>query len=160
MSVCVHAATYTVAACTYFLCYAETVNETGFIQKINKQLSSNIYKWKINDPYHGGVPDAYYSGPSGCVFVEYKYKPKLPVKDTSKIDFNLSKQQELWLTQQAANQVSVYVLAGCEDKVTQVSCNFNKVNNYTKQTFLEDAMDIKQAAFLLNARLGGTDERH
>jgi len=157
MSVCVHAATYTVAACTYFLCYAEIVNESGFIQKVNKLLGSDVYKWKINDPYHGGVPDVYYSGPAGLCFVEYKYKPKLPAKDTSKIDFGLSKQQELWLTRQANHQVSVYVLAGCEDKVVQLSHNFGRVNKYTKETFLQEAMDIKQVAFLLNARLGGTD---
>ena len=157
MTVCVHAATYTVAACMYFLCYAEPVNETGFINKVNKALSTNIYKWKINDPYHGGVPDVYYSGPAGMCFVEYKYKPKLPARDTSKINFGLSKQQEIWLTDRRNHQVSVYVLAGCEDKVVQVGYNFGKVNEYTKQTFLEDAMDFKQAVFLLNARLGGTD---
>lgn len=153
----VHAATYTVAACTYFLCYPRAVNETGFIKKVNKSLSTNIYKWKINDPFHGGVPDCYYSGPAGMCFVEYKYKPNLPARDTSKINFGLSKQQELWLTNQVKHQVSVYVLAGCENKVVQVSYNFGKVNKYTKQTFLEDAMEFEQAVFLLNSRLGGTD---
>jgi|TARA_B100000073_G_scaffold345549_1_gene354866 hypothetical protein len=134
------------------------VNETGFIKKVNRSLSTNIYKWKINDPYHGGVPDVYYSGPAGMCFVEYKYKPKLPARPSSKLDFGLSKQQELWLTNQVKNQVSVYVLAGCEDKVVKVSNNFAKVNEYTKETFLEDAMEFEQAVFLLNTRLGGTDE--
>jgi hypothetical protein len=134
------------------------VNETGFIKKVNKSLSTNIYKWKINDPYHGGVPDVYYSGPAGMCFVEYKYKPKLPARPSSKLDFGLSKQQELWLTNQVKNQVSVYVLAGCENKVVKVSNNFAKVNEYTKETFLEDAMEFEQAVFLLNTRLGGTDE--
>ena len=155
---CVHGATVYVASCTYFLCYPKAVNETGFIKKVNKSLSTNIYKWKINDPYHGGVPDVYYSGPAGMCFVEYKYKPKLPARPSSKLDFGLSKQQELWLTNQVKNQVSVYVLAGCEDKVVKVSNNFAKVNEYTKETFLEDAMEFEQAVFLLNTRLGGTDE--
>jgi len=156
--VCVHGATPHVASCTYFLCYPKAVNETGFIKKVNRSLSTNIYKWKINDPYHGGVPDVYYSGPAGMCFVEYKYKPKLPARPSSKLDFGLSKQQELWLTNQVKNQVSVYVLAGCEDKVVKVSNNFAKVNEYTKETFLEDAMEFEQAVFLLNTRLGGTDE--
>lgn len=155
---CVHGATVYVASCTYFLCYPKAVNETGFIKKVNKSLSTNIYKWKINDPYHGGVPDVYYSGPAGMCFVEYKYKPKLPARPSSKLDFGLSKQQELWLTNQVKNQVSVYVLAGCENKVVKVSNNFAKVNEYTKETFLEDAMEFEQAVFLLNTRLGGTDE--
>ena len=155
---CVHGATVYVASCTYFLCYPKAVNETGFIKKVNKSLSTNIYKWKINDPYHGGVPDVYYSGPAGMCFVEYKYKPKLPARPSSKLDFGLSKQQELWLTNQVKNQVSVYVLAGCENKVVKVSNNFAKVNVYTKETYLEDAMEFEQAVFLLNTRLGGTDE--
>ena len=54
--------------------------------------------------------------------------------------------------------MSVYVLAGCEDKVVKISNNFAKVNEYTKETFLEDAMEFEQAVFLLNTRLGGTDE--
>jgi len=158
--VCVHGATLHVASCTYFLCYAKAVNETGFINKINKSLSTNIYKWKINDPYHGGVPDCYYSGPAGMCFVEYKYKPKLPAKDTSKINFGLSKQQELWLTQQAANRVSVYVIAGCEDKAVHLATDFGKVNLYTKESFLKEAVDFAQIKDLLHIRLGETDGRN
>jgi hypothetical protein len=56
-----------------------------------------VYKWKINDPYHGGVPDAFYSGPAGFCFVEYKYKESLPKKGSSKIKINLSEQQRIWL---------------------------------------------------------------
>ena len=32
------------------------MNERTFIVKIHKLLSQEIYKWKINDPYHGGIP--------------------------------------------------------------------------------------------------------
>ena len=56
------------------------MQERHFINKIHKKLPSTIYKWKINDAYHGGVPDCFYSGTGGLCFVEYKYKKELPKK--------------------------------------------------------------------------------
>ena len=56
------------------------MQERHFINKIHKRLSSDIYKWKINDAYHGGVPDVFYSGPGGHCFVENKYKKELAAK--------------------------------------------------------------------------------
>ena len=53
------------------------MREKEFINKIHKKLPKEIYKWKINDPYHGGVPDTFYSGPKGFAFFEYKYIQKL-----------------------------------------------------------------------------------
>ena len=61
------------------------MREKEFINKIHKKLPKEIYKWKINDPYHGGVPDTFYSGPKGFAFFEYKYIQKLPKRKTSKI---------------------------------------------------------------------------
>lgn len=134
------------------------MNESGFIKKVNTQLSSKIYKWKINDPYHGGVPDVYYSGLAGICFAEYKYKPKLPARNTSKINFGLSKQQELWLTVQATNQVSVCVIAGCENKAVHLVTDFGKVNSYTKDSFLKEAIQLEEVVELLNLHcLGETD---
>ncbi len=127
-----------------FLCYSYSVNESQFINKIHKKLSTQVYRWKINDPYHGGVADAYYSGPAASAFVEYKYKPILPVKDTSKINFGLSKQQELWLTTQVNHQVPVYVVAGCENKIIQLTTNFGSINTYTKKDFTKDCIDLDE----------------
>ena len=58
--------------------YFHTMKEKDFINKVHKKLPKEIYKWKINDPFHGGVPDAFYSGPAGFAFVEYKYTQTLP----------------------------------------------------------------------------------
>ena len=134
------------------------MNEAAFIKKVNRALSSAIYKWKINDPYHGGVPDAYYSGPGDFCFVEYKYNPKLPVRGTSKINFMLSAQQELWLHKQQSFGIPVFVIAGCEDKVVHLRTDFSKVNHYVKNTFLEEASTFKELVELLNEHcLGETN---
>ena len=81
------------------------MREKEFINKVHKALPSSIYKWKINDSYHGGVPDTFYAGPNGHCFIEYKYIDQLPAKNTSKVKFNLSPQQRIWLTEQAVNNL-------------------------------------------------------
>ena len=132
------------------LCQKPKVNESGFISKINKKLLPKIYKWKINDPYHGGVPDTYYSGPGALCFVEYKYKPKLPKKGSSMINFGLSSQQELWLNAQKAFGVPVFVVAGCEDRLACLQTNFGECNTFTKDTFLDESIHFNDFIELLN----------
>lgn len=90
------------------------MKEKDFINKVHKKLSKEIYKWKINDPYHGGVPDAFYSGPGGFCFVEYKYVQSLPDRGTSKVPINLSQQQRLWI--QRAH-TPAYIVLGSPDGV-------------------------------------------
>ena len=123
------------------LCYSPSVNEKAFITKIHRALDPCIYKWKINDPYHGGVPDAYYAGPGAWCFVEYKYRPKLPIKETSKLKLNLSSQQKNWLETQYDFEIPVFVIAGCEDKAIMTT-DFDSINHYTKGTFLDSAIPI------------------
>ena len=84
---------------------------------MHKALPSTIYKWKINDPYHGGVADTFYSGPQGHCFIEYKYIAKLPAKSTSKIKFNLSEQQRIWLTERANHNMFTYAVFASGDLV-------------------------------------------
>ena len=126
------------------------MNETGLINKINKKLSSKIYKWKINDPYHGGVPDVYYSCTNAFCFVEYKYKPKFPVHGASKINFGLSAQQEFWLNIQKKFRIPVFVIAGCQNKLVCLQTDFKKCNSFTKDTFLEEAISFQDIIDLLN----------
>ena len=72
------------------------MNEHGFVRSVHRQLSPDVFVWKINDKYAGGVPDAFYAGPARCLFIEYKYV-KLPKRDTTLVKTSLSEQQKLWL---------------------------------------------------------------
>lgn len=96
--------------CTHAILW--NMREKEFINKVHKALPSIIYKWKINDPYHGGVADTFYSGPKGHCFIEYKYIDQLPIKSTSKIKFNLSAQQRIWLTERAEHNLFTYAVLG------------------------------------------------
>ena len=93
------------------------MKEKEFINKVHKHLSKEVYRWKINDPYHGGVPDTYYSGPNSNCWIEYKYKHALPAKCTSKIKINLSEQQRIWLTRQKEHGVFTYTVFASQDLV-------------------------------------------
>ena len=115
------------------------MQERQFITKVHKNLSSDIYKWKINDSYTGGVPDCFYTGPAGHCFVEYKYKKELPKRDTTPINFNLSALQAIWLTERSKQGVPCYV-ALAVDNLIVLTQNFEKSNQYLTEEFLEDSM--------------------
>ena len=88
------------------------MNEHSFIKSIHSKITSEVFVWKIADKYQGGVPDTYYSGPSGYMFVEYKYKPKLPSKYKTKVKIELTKLQRIWLTRAQSHNHLAYIVLG------------------------------------------------
>ena len=117
------------------------MQEKHFINKVHKKLSSDIYKWKINDAYHGGVPDVFYSGPGGHCFVEYKYKKELPKKHNTFIKFGVTAQQCAWLNARKDEGVPVFVALGVGKSVV-FNDNFDVVNVYTVRDYITEAMSI------------------
>ena len=117
------------------------MQERHFINKIHKRLSSDIYKWKINDAYHGGVPDVFYSGPGGHCFVEYKYKKELPKRHNTFIKFGVTAQQCAWLNARKDEGVPVFVALGVGKNVV-FNDNFDVVNVYTVRDYITEAMSI------------------
>ena len=119
------------------------MQERHFINKVHKKLPPSIYKWKINDAYHGGVPDCFYSGNAGLCFVEYKYKKELPKRDGTSINFNLTPQQCAWLSGRKDEGVPCFVALGIGNLVL-VTQDFDNVNNITKSQFMREAMNISE----------------
>ena len=117
------------------------MQERHFINKVHKRLSSDIYKWKINDAYHGGVPDVFYSGPGGHCFVEYKYKKELPKRHNTFIKFGVTAQQCAWLNARKDEGVPVFVALGVGKSVV-FNDNFDVVNVYTVRDYITEAMSI------------------
>lgn len=116
-----------------------SMQERDFINKTHKKLPISIYKWKINDSYHGGVPDCFYAGLAGHCFVEYKFKKELPKRDTTLINFKLSTQQEIWLTERSKQGVPCYLVLAVGNLVV-ITQDFEKANKYLTSEFLEDSM--------------------
>lgn len=88
--------------------------ERRFRQSVTKHLKS-IYVWPINDSWHAGVPDHYYSGPGGDLWIEYKYFPTdrdsfdltLPTKTPK-----LTRIQQHWLNSRHDEGREVRVIVG------------------------------------------------
>ncbi len=88
--------------------------ERRFRQSVTKHLKE-IYVWPINDSWHAGVPDHYYSGPGGDLWAEYKYYPA----DRAHFDLlkpektpKLSRIQQHWLNNRCDEERSVWVVVG------------------------------------------------
>jgi hypothetical protein len=71
--------------------------------------------WAINDSWHAGVPDHYYSGTGGDLWAEYKYFP------TDRASFDLTKpdktpkltvRQQTWLNSRYDEGREVWVIVG------------------------------------------------
>lgn len=92
--------------------------ESQYTQAIHKRLPPDVYKWKINDNFAGGVPDAFYrvlNEPSQKpLWVEYKLIKKLPAKNDTIIKPNLSQQQLMWLLQARQSGENAIVILGVE----------------------------------------------
>lgn len=90
------------------------MTEHHFIRSIHSQLKVKapaIYVWKINDPYQGGVADAYYSWHQD-MWVEYKFLKSLPKRESTVIDIGLSPLQQQWLKARHGEGRKVCVIVG------------------------------------------------
>jgi len=88
------------------------MNEHSFIKSVHTNVSRDVFVWKILDKYQGGVPDTFYSGPSGYLFIEYKYQTKLPKKSTTKIKIALTELQRTWLSRAQSHRHLTYIVLG------------------------------------------------
>lgn len=88
------------------------MNEHSYIKSIHNKLPSSIYKWKINDNFQGGVADAYYSGPAGDLWIEYKYLSRPPKRADTVIKTCLTDQQLYWLKSRQSEGRNVALVVG------------------------------------------------
>lgn len=92
--------------------------EGKYIDKVHRQIdklfSPDNYRMSNTNPYIGGIPDIYYEGRFGCLWVEYKYLEKLP-KILDLIDPKkklLTANQIKWLRRGNSNHGNVAVILG------------------------------------------------
>ena len=96
------------------------MNETGYIQSVNRHVNWEYY-WKINDMYQGGVVDCFYEGTEHELWIEYKYisSKKFPKRDTTLIDLKkekdfLSRNQQMWIERRHNFKNDAWVIVGSE----------------------------------------------
>lgn len=87
--------------------------ESKFTQAINNALrKKGVYCWKIADRFRAGVPDCWYSGPDGDLWVEFKYLKRQPRRWYTP---GLSHLQRHWLNGRHREGRRVAVIIGCPD---------------------------------------------
>lgn len=119
------------------------MNEHSFVRAVHRQLEDNIYHWKINDRYAGGVADAMYVGWSGEVlFIEYKYT-KLPALASTVMRPNLTKLQLMWLADMHNRGLETRICIGAEGKGVLLHVNNREI---TTSDFIQHALTPKQLA--------------
>lgn len=94
-----------------------TTPENKFIGRVHKQLDKicSVYHMKNHNQYIGGIPDVWYSGKSGDLWIEYKYVDPLPVKVPIRPASLLSTLQIDWLKARHTEGRNVAVVIGCKD---------------------------------------------
>lgn len=86
------------------------MDEHGYIRSIHRHLPEEVYRWKINDRFSNGVADAWYSGASSDLWVEYKYLKRTPLR---RFTVPLTPMQLRWLRRRAAEGRNVRIVVGC-----------------------------------------------
>lgn len=89
-----------------------TKPETTFYRSVHRFLPSQVYQMKLHNPYLGGPPDHWYSGPKSDLWVEWKFT-QLPKRETTDLLADLSPLQARWLEQRYAEGRNVAVVLGC-----------------------------------------------
>ena len=94
------------------------MNEHSYIRSVNRHKTNDLYYWKINDNFAGGVPDSFYEGAANDLWIEYKYINIFPKRPDTLIDLThkkyLSPVQQRWLERRHEKRQDAWVIAGCE----------------------------------------------
>lgn len=88
--------------------------ENQFVSGVHKYLPpiGELYRAKMNNPYTAGIFDWWYSQKGGDIWIEYKYLPELPKRDTTLIIPDLSDLQREWGNKRYSEKRNIYVIVG------------------------------------------------
>ena len=112
---------------------------------MHRSLHNNVTTWKIHDRYNGGVPDAFYMGPIGSLWTEYKYIKQLPVRDKTNLRLGLSLLQIEWLNKLFEYHHNVCLVVGAEDTAL-ILLDKQWTANISKQYYMEHCIPRKEVA--------------
>ena len=91
------------------------MTENAFIQLVHAKLDSSVYREKTNNPFRSGMPDVYYEGPKGILWVEYKWIKALWNADRPRADICKTRSwiaQHRWLDRATQHGVRAFVVVG------------------------------------------------
>ena len=118
------------------------MDEHSFIRAVHSKLDPALRKWKIHDQFAGGVPDAYYLGPTSDLWIEYKYVKTLPKRPDTVLSTSFSELQRLWLDDlYRCNRPCALVIGHEQRAVVLQQGSWN--NDITLATFIKTSIHRK-----------------
>jgi hypothetical protein len=115
--------------------------ENYFIKCVHDKLRAyKVYWEKTHNPYRAGLPDVWYSGPRGDLWVEYKYMTTFP----SKFRVGLTALQHKWLEERYKEGRNVAVIVGVPQRQGVILTELQWKEMYTKPDFLSKAQDLEE----------------
>lgn len=130
------------------------MTEHSYVRNLHSRLKRSapeIYIWKINDPYQGGVADAYYSQASD-MWVEYKYLKTLPKRPSTVVDLGLSPLQRKWLSDRHREGRRVCVVVG-SPAGSLILPGIDWGRSITTADFISSAVDNSEVAAYIQAQV-------
>ncbi len=131
-------------------------HESARISQVHKYLPGEILAWKINDPWHRGVADAYYSGDKADLWIEYKQIPQFRKRVPTKPDLSALQYQWLIDQQTRGRNVWVIVFSKTQHLILKKSQLWSKgvdpdmINAYAVSNYRSIANEITQLVSNLN----------
>jgi hypothetical protein len=128
--------------------------EAQYTATVGKLLPPSVYALKLSLPYTAGVPDSWYSGPAGDLWVEWKYLQTIPPSiDCTRL---LTALQAQWLRSRHAEGRNVAVIVGSK-KGGVIFPSLTWETPISRDEFLSRAMSKKELAAYLTECTSQTD---
>ncbi len=92
------------------------MRESTYTASVGRLLPPSVYALKLSLPYTAGVPDSWYSGRGGDLWVEWKYLKTPPMREIDLIGNKtpiISHLQQRWLLQRHEEGRPIDVIVGC-----------------------------------------------
>jgi hypothetical protein len=87
-------------------------SETSFYTTVHRYLPVRLHREKMHNAYRSGTADVWYSGPTGDLWVEYKFVRTVPTRAPIRVYQLLTPLQLKWLNDRHAEGRNVAVVLG------------------------------------------------
>jgi len=88
------------------------MSEKAFVRRLVARLrKAGFFVQRIEDAVSAGIPDIYAVRDGRSVWIEAKYLPRLPVRQTTPVRLGLREAQVIWIEDAVAHGAEVYIAA-------------------------------------------------
>lgn len=134
------------------------MRESTYTASVGRLLPPSVYALKLSLPYTAGVPDSWYSGRGGDLWIEWKYLPRIP----SEVDLIgnknpiITRLQQKWLQDRYDEGRQVGVIVGTPGGAV-VLPDLDWQGIYSRAEFESRLWTKRQVSDWITHRVSGTE---